>query len=122
MVYAFLAGAVALFAAAMKLSGVVPKVGLAAAAAREATSVMTSKRLSEQQKEAAVRLAAIGMARHACSILGRLALTLAVPLAFVILGSAAGLYSIDDAVRAVGDWRFIAGSTVVMVGALFVLR
>ena len=38
MVYAFLAGAVALFAAAMKLFGVVPEVGLAAAAAREATS------------------------------------------------------------------------------------
>jgi len=82
---------------------------------------MTSKQLSEQQ-EAAVRIAAIAMARHACSILVRVALTLAVPLAFVILGSASGLYSIDDAVRAVGDWRFIAGSTIVMVGALLVLR
>ena len=122
MVYAFLAGAVALFAAAMKLLGVVPKVGLAAAAAREATAVMTSKQLSDRQKETAVRIAAVGMARHACSILIRVALTLAVPLALVILGAAAGLYSIDDAARAVGDWRFIAGSTIAMVGALLVLR
>jgi hypothetical protein len=122
MAYPFLAGAILLFALGMKLFGVVPKAGLAAAAAREATAVMTSKQLSEQQKEAAVKGAAIGMCRHACSILVRATLTLAIPLAFVVLGSAAGLYSTDDAAAAVGDWRFIAGSTIAMVALLLVLR
>ena len=121
MVYAFLAAAVVLFAVSMKLLALGPKVRLAVAAIHEATSVMASRELNERQKEAAVQSAAIAMFGHACSILARATLSLAAPLAFVLLGSGLGLYAIDDAVRAGSDWYFILGSTIVMV-ALLVVR
>jgi hypothetical protein len=60
---------------------------------------VTSKDLSERQKEAAVQTAATGMFGHACSILARVAPILAVTLAFVILGSGLGLYVLGDAMR-----------------------
>ena len=122
MVYVFLTAAVVLFAVSLKLLALGPKVRLEVAALHEAASVITSKELSERQKEAAVQSAAIAMLGHACSILARVALTLAGPLAFVLLGSGLGLYALDDAVRVGGDWYFILGSTIVMVAALLVVR
>jgi hypothetical protein len=122
VVYVFLTAAVVLCAVSMKLLALGPKVRLAVAAVHEAAAVMASKELSERQKEAAVQSAAVAMFGHACSILGRVALALAGPLAFVLLGSGLGLYALGDAVRAGSDWSFILGSTVVMVGALLVIR
>ena len=122
MVYVFLSAAVVLFAVSMKLLALGPKVRRAVAAIHEAASAMASKELSERQKEAAVQSAAIAMFGHTCSILTRLALTFAGPLAVVLLGSGLGLYALDDAVRAGSDWSFILGSTLVMVAALLVAR
>ena len=53
MVYVFLTAAVVLFAVSLKLLALGPKVRLAVAALHEAASVITSKELSERQKEAA---------------------------------------------------------------------
>lgn len=112
--------AIVLFAASMKLFGVAPRIRLVMAATREATVVMRSRTLDEREKEAAVQSAAIRVVGHALAILVRVALTLAVPFAFVALGSALGLYLIGDAMRVATTWSFIIGSTIVMVGALIV--
>lgn len=112
--------AIVLFAASMKLFGVAPRIRLVMAATREATVVMRSRTLDEREKEAAVQSAAIRVVGHALAILVRVALTLAVPFAFVALGSALGLYLIGAAMRVATTWSFIIGSTIVMVGALIV--
>jgi hypothetical protein len=122
MVYVFLLIAIALFAVSIKLFGGGAKIKLVVAATREARSVIRSRTLNEEAKEAAIQAAAIRMFGDALSILLRAALALVVPFAFVLLGAALGLYVIDDAARAASDWYFIIGSTIVMIGALMVTR
>ena len=89
---------------------------------REATAVMRSKDLSEAQKESAIQKAAIRMFGSFFSILGRVILTLAVPVGFVMMGSWFGLYTAQDALLAAENPSFIIGSSIVMTGALFFVK
>jgi hypothetical protein len=122
VVYLFLAVAIALFALGLKVLGGVSELGLVVAATREATAVMTSRTLDEAAKEVAIRSAALGMFVRALAIAAKFALALAAPLVVVLLGVALDLYGIDDVLRAASDWYFILGSTLVLVGALIVVR
>ena len=122
MAYLFLALSLGMFIVAIKLLGIVPKVKNVISTTHAATATMKSRELSEEQKEAAVQKAAVEMFGAFISIFARVLLTLAVPITFVMFGSFIGLYSTDDAVRAASDWYFIVGSTILMIGALAIVR
>lgn len=118
MIYVFLFMAIVLFIASLKVFNVVPKVTLVFSETRDATSVLKSKDLSDDQKEAALQKAAVQMMGTFFSILGRVGLTLAVSFSSVLLGSVVGFYEIGEAVSVASDWPFIIGSTFLMIVAL----
>lgn len=122
MVHVFLILSIGLFVVALRLSGAVPQVRFAMAQTREALAAMNSGDLSEEDKETAVQRAALRMFGSFLSILLRTILCIGVPAALVALGAAAGLYRMDDVVRAATDAWFIAGSTVAVAGGMYLAR
>ena len=118
MIYLFLLLAMILFIASLKVFDVVPKVTFVFSETRDATSVMKSKELSDEQKEAALQKAAVRMMGSFFSILGRVGLTVVVSFSSVLLGSAIGFYEIGEAVSVASDWPFLIGSTLLMIVAL----
>ena len=122
MTYVFLIVAMGLFIAGLKLFDVVPKVRLVISETQEATSVMSSKVLSDEQKEAALQKAAVHMFGSFLNIFARVILTIVVPVASIILGSALGFYEIEYAAHVASEWSFIIGSTLVMIGAWFFIK
>ena len=122
MAYLFLALSGGLLIVAVKWLGIVPRVKNVMSAIRAATAAMRSRELTEEQKEIATQRAALEMLGSLFSISARVLVALAVPAAFIMLGSVGGLYDIDDAVRAASDWYFIAASTMFMIGALVIVK
>lgn len=122
MSFVFLAASVVLFVACLKLFGVVPQVRRVIEVTRGATASMASRTLSEEEKEAAVRQAAVQAFARFCSITLRVALTLALPFLLVAAGSAMDLYTTQQAIEAASDWVFIVAASIAMVAALAVVR
>jgi hypothetical protein len=122
MVFVFLVLAVGLFIAALKILGLVPRVRQVISASSDAVSIMKSTTLGEDEKEVAMKQAAVQMFASCGAILVRVAVLLAVPLGFVLLGAQFGLYTNVDLIRASTNWIFITGSTIIMIGALFVVK
>jgi hypothetical protein len=122
MVYAFLAAGVLVFVICFRLLDVVPKVRAVIEAIRRAQGIISSKSLTDEEKEAAVQRAAIAMTGSLVAILGRVALCVLVPTVTVWLGAQSGAYSTADALVAASSWTFIVASSVVMIAALAVIR
>jgi hypothetical protein len=122
MTYLFLAIGAVVFVVCFKLLDVVPKLRAAVAVTREAQGVIRSESLTDQAKEAAIQQAAIHMARFAVGLLVRMALCLLLAFAAVWVGAHAGAYTMADVRAAASDWMFIIASSLVMVGALMVIR
>jgi hypothetical protein len=122
MVYAFLAAGVLVFVICFRLLDVVPKVRAVIEATRRAQGIISSKSLTDEEKEAAVQRAAIAMTGSLVAILGRVALCVLVPTVTVWLGAQSGAYSTADALVAASSWTFIVASSVVMIAALAVIR
>ena len=122
MVYAFLAAGILVFVISFRLLDVVPKVRAAIDATRRAQGIISSKSLTDEEKETAVQRAAIAMAGTAVAILGRVAVCVLVPTITVWLGAQSGAYSTADALVAASNWTFIAVSSVVMIAALTIIR
>jgi hypothetical protein len=122
MVHVFLMIATVLFMVVLRLSGTVPKVRLAMAQTREALATMSAADLTEEAKEIAVQRAAIGMFGSLASILMRTLVCVGSPVAFVALGGAAGLYGMEDVVRASTDPYFIAASAAVVIAGFYLMR
>lgn len=122
MVYAFLMAAAVLFMVALRLSGTVPKVRSAMAQTRAALATLSAADLSEEAKEIAVQRAAVGMFGALGSILLRMLACVGIPAALVASGSVAGLYGMEDVVRASTDPYFIAASTAAVVAGLYLMR
>jgi hypothetical protein len=122
MVYAFLAAAVVVFVISFRLLDVVPNVRAAIDATRRAQGIISSKSLTDEEKETAVQRAAIAMAGTVVVILGRVAVCVLVPTLIVWLGAQAGAYSTADALVAASNWTFIAVSSAVMLAALTIIR
>ncbi|HSK41346.1 MAG TPA: hypothetical protein VK943_16395 [Arenibaculum sp.] len=122
MAYLFLILSTGLFVVALRFSGAVPQVRFAMAQTREALAAMSAGDLSEEDKETAVQKAALRMFGSFLSILLRTALCVGVPVAFVALGLAAGLYHMDDVVRAATNAWFIAGSTAAVIVGMYLAR
>lgn len=76
---------------------------------------MRAPHLSDDQKEAHVRRAALGLLRSFVRITLIGAVALAVPAAIVWIGSALDLYHLSDAIELATGWPFILGATVVLV-------
>lgn len=122
MVYLFLVLAIGLFIISLKILGVVRRVGLVIRDVHDAMSVIRSTDISEEEKEAEIQKAAIGMLGSFFSITLRVAATLAIPVLFVAVGSLIELYTYEEAIYAASDWKFIITSTAVMIGAMIVVR
>jgi hypothetical protein len=122
MVYVFLMIATILFMVALRLSGTVPKVRFAMAQTREALATMSAADLTEEAKEVAVQRAAIGMFGSLASILLRTLACVGAPAALLALGIAAGLYGMEDVVRAGTDPYFIAASTAAVIAGFYLMR
>jgi hypothetical protein len=122
MVYAFLSAGVLVFVICFRLLDVVPKVRAVIEATRRAQRIISSKSLTDEEKEAAVQSAAIAMAGSTVAILGRVALCVLAPALTVWLGAQAGAYSTSDALVAASSWSFIVASSAVMVTALTIVR
>lgn len=122
MIYFVLMLSIGIFLICMKLLHVVESMYPIFATSRNALAVMRSGELTEEQKESAVRKAAGGMFRSFLSVTFRVALTLAVPAAFVAAGSATGLYTIDGAVSATTDWTFLIVSSIAVTFAFVAQR
>jgi hypothetical protein len=122
MVYAFLAAGVLVFVICFRLLDVVPKVRAVIGATRRAQGIISSKSLTDEEKEAAVQRAAIAMTGSLVAILGRVALCVLVPTVTVWLGAQSGAYSTADALVAASSWTFIVASSAVMIAALAIIR
>jgi hypothetical protein len=122
MVYAFLAAGVLVFVICFRLLDVVPEVRAVIEAIRRAQGIISSKSLTDEEKEAAVQRAAIAMAGTVVVILGRAALCVLVPTLMVWLGAQSGTYSTADALVAASNWTFIVASSVVMIAAMTIIR
>lgn len=122
MVYLSLVLAIGLFIVGIKILGIVPRVKLVVSATHDALAVMKSVELSEDEKEAAVQRAAVSMFGAFGSILLRVAVVCLVPVGFVLAGAKIGLYDSGELLRASTDWTFITVSTLIMIGALFLVK
>ena len=122
MVYFFLAAGVVIFIIGLKVTGVVPRVRVVLSSSHDALAVMKAADLDEDEKERAVRSAAVRMFGAFFSILLRVSAICLAPVAFVVLFAYLGLYSGADALEGLSDWYFVTASTLVMVAALFVVR
>ena len=122
MIYVFLGVSIVLFVICLKIFTVMPKVSHVVFETREAISVMKSPEMSDEQKEATLQTAAVRMFGYFFSILLRVALSFGIPLGYVILGSALGFYTTEEAVATTSNWYFIIGSTLVMISAWDIVK
>lgn len=91
------------------------------AAAQSALGVMTDPDLSDDEKEASVRRASIGLFGHFLRIGGVAAAAFGASIFAVWAGSVTGLYTIDEAVRVAAGWPFILVSSAGAVAAWIAL-
>lgn len=121
MIYLVLALALALFVAVLKLGRVVERSLAVMTTMREATGVMTSTTLSDDEKEARIQRDALAMLR-AFALLTFWSLGAAVTaVLFVATGGALDLYDIKSVVAAAASWEVIVVAGIAMT-ALFVVR
>jgi len=122
MIYVFLAMSIFLFMGCLKLFRVVPRVNNVIAEARESLSVMSSNLISDEEKEGKIQAASVRMLGAFFSILGRVGLSVGIPVGCVMLGTVLGFYPTEEVVTTTSDWYFICGSTVVMCIVWYIFK
>ncbi len=115
MIFAALALSVAAFIAVLRLTGTVAVAGAAAAVARDAAAVVRSSMLTDEEKEARSRKAAIELFTAFLKITASGAAALGASFLVVWAGSAAGFYQLDKAMAVATGWPFLIGASVVAV-------
>jgi hypothetical protein len=107
MPYLFLVLGLLVFVFVVQRLGIVAKVTEAAGRMGGAVAVMRAADVPDDDKERALQRAAVRMGIAFLDILARSAAAFAVPLACLYGGAVAGLYSPDEAMRAVWDPWFL---------------
>jgi hypothetical protein len=88
----------------------------------EARDVIGDGRLTEIEKERAIRRGSLALFRSSLSITWRLGLALAMALLPVAAFQAFGLTTISTVLEVMLGWRFIAGSSLALVAFALVVR
>ena len=122
MIYLALAIAVLLFVAVLRLGRVVERSLGVVATVRDATSVMASSSLSEDEKETRIQRDALAMLRAFAILAFWSAIAVGVSILAVVLGSLAGFYDLESAQAAAESWEVILVVCVVMTAALVLRR
>ena len=122
MIYLALAIAVLLFVAVLRFGRVVERSLGVVATVRDATSVMTSSSLSEDEKETRIQKDALAMMRAFAILAFWSAFAVGVSILAVVLGSLGGFYDLESAQAAAESWEVILVICVVMTAALVVRR
>lgn len=122
MTWLAVAIAIALFCWCLHAFRLVPVSLEAVSTARTAAGVMRDPALDDDAKESRIQAAALRLFRLFASITIRVAAAVLVPVATVALMGWLGLVDVDAVVAASLSWPVILGSTVLMVGALVLLR
>lgn len=115
MILAALAISVLAFIVVLRLSGAVTVAGGAVGVARDAAAVMRSPGVSDDEKEARSRRAAIALFGAFLRIAGGSIAALTASAAVIWAGSAAGFYRIEEAVAVATGWPFLIGASVAAV-------
>ncbi len=115
MIFLFLGLSVCVFIVCLKGLAIVPRVNRVVVEGRDALAVMKSKAIGLDAKEMFIRAAALKMLGSFFSILGRVGLSVGIPMILVSLGIALEFYTVDEAVTVTSDWYFISGSILVML-------
>jgi len=122
VIYLALAVAVLLFVAVLRLGRVVERSLGVVATVRDATSVMASSSLSEDEKETRIQRDALAMLRAFAILAFWSAIAVGVSILAVVLGSLAGFYDLESAQAAAESWEVILVVCVVMTAALVLRR
>lgn len=118
---ALIAG-VLVFVGLLKAFGAADTGASALRTARGAAATLSDAGLDDDAKEAAARRAAAALFRSFLVLAAIAAAALGIPALIVWAGSAAGLYSLDQAVAAATGWPFLVGSTVLAIAAWIALE
>jgi hypothetical protein len=122
MTYLAIGLAVVVFALALRQLKVVAAVTEALDTGRRAAGVMAAADLDEDQKEVAVRRAALDLFRSFGVITLRTAIAVAGSLLVVLAAAWAGLVALDEVARTSISWEVIIVSAVVMTVVMVVRR
>jgi hypothetical protein len=122
VIYLALGIAVLLFVAVLRLGRVVERSLGVVATVRDATSVMASSSLSEDEKETRIQRDALAMLRAFAILAFWSAIAVGVSILAVVLGSLAGFYDLESAQAAAESWEVILVVCVVMTAALVLRR
>jgi hypothetical protein len=115
MTYIVLCVAAVLFLVALKYTGLMGRVSEAMGVARGAMVTLASPEMTDDEKEAAARAAAIGMFGAFFAILARLFVILGLPLLLVLVTVGLGVVDVPQVEAAATNWYFLIGSTLAMV-------
>ncbi len=121
MIYLVLALALALFVAVLKLGRVVERSFAVVSTMREATGVMTSTTLSDDEKETRIQRDALAMLRAFAMLLFWSVCAIGLTILFVVSGGALDLYDTASVIAAAESWEVIVVAGIAMT-ALFVVR
>ena len=109
--------AVAVFAAALKLSGLYPAVLDAAGIARRAASAITDSTLDDMEKEKLVQRHALILLRRSLLILLRTAVVFVSPILLLAAIHLLGIANFQDVTALLLGWKAIAATTVAFLAA-----
>jgi hypothetical protein len=115
MTYIVLCVAAVLFLVALKYTGLLGRVTEAMGVARGALATLASPEMTDDEKEAAARTAAIGMFGAFFAILARVFVILGLPLLLVWVTVGLGVVDVEQVEAAATNWYFLIGSTLAMV-------
>jgi hypothetical protein len=115
MTYIVLCVAAVLFLVALKYTGLLGRVTEAMGVARGALATLASPEMTDDEKEAAARPAAIGMFGAFFAILARVFVILGLPLLLVWVTVGLGVVDVEQVEAAATNWYFLIGSTLAMV-------
>lgn len=122
MEYVALTAAIVAFTLCLHCFRVVGLARRILAASGGAVTTMRLPALSDDEKEAAVRGAAIEVLRAFVALLAGVGAGVLLSLAVIYLGTVVDAYSLDTLAAAAGNWYFIAGSSLFVIAAMFYLR
>ena len=118
MIYLATAVSLVLFVWSLRWSRAVETAGNAVTFARSAMATLFDATLSDDEKERAARASSRRLAIDAVMILARLAMAIAVPLAFFTLLIVVRVISLAPLLIMLESWTFIAASTIAIGAAL----
>ena len=118
MIYFAAAVSLALFVWSLRRSRAVETAGSAVRFAKSAMATLFDATLSDEEKERAARASSRRLAVDAVMILARLAVAIAVPVAFFALLIVARVISAAALVAMLESWVFVAASTIAIGTAL----